>query len=254
LTIREPAFRTRLGNCGIEIGHGNSVAHNWLLSGRRRKNTTVRGAVTAAVRSRNVETETTTSVRWANLPDGTHWTARVTERNADGWKVTVDFVEQNGAPVVREVRVAPRSRATPLGGLSMRRLQALKIQPLLELARETAARHLADDPHAQEEVSALLTQPLLRRPGRRGHHDLVYALLAVEYESLILAGERKPVVAIAKARHLSRARVRDMVLEARRRGLLTPAARGRASGAATPKARRVIDDAEKERRSGTPRQ
>lgn len=78
-----------------------------------------------------------------------------------------------------------------------------------------------------------------RRPGRAGRPDIQYAQLAEQYDALLTAG-RQPVPEMAEAMHLSESQVRNLVNEARRRGLLTKGTKGRARGQLTAEARRLL--------------
>lgn len=78
------------------------------------------------------------------------------------------------------------------------------------------------------------------RLGRPGRADAFYAQIAREYDWECRNGSTRPVQSIAEARHLSPAKVRDMLRAARHRGLLAKTTRGRGRGGLTPKGVRTL--------------
>lgn len=91
-----------------------------------------------------------------------------------------------------------------------------------------------------------------RRPGRKGRGDLHYATWAAAYIERLDAGSRTPIKDLAAKppirvqgyvsteRQVSPETVRDILSEARSRGLLTRPPAGRAGGALTDKALRIL--------------
>ncbi len=67
-----------------------------------------------------------------------------------------------------------------------------------------------------------------RRPGRHGHPDSYYQEVADTYRRCLLNGESHPIKVIAEAQVVSRNTASGWVREARKRGLLEPAHKGRA--------------------------
>lgn len=172
-----------------------------------------------------------------------------------GWMVAYRIVSQDGAPVVGEIRIFPfeetRKRPglwsgellgakakAPHGGITAELLRRIRVtEPLtvagkiLERFRQLAPWHL----DARE-----LTAPLRRR-GPKGHPDRFYAEVAQEYVAAFKAGSRSPAGDVARRRRLTPARIRDLLHEARRRRLLTPATmHGRGGGDVTPRGRAAI--------------
>jgi hypothetical protein len=88
--------------------------------------------------------------------------------------------------------------------------------------------------------SGVLNDIDIRRPGRRGRPDLEYAEIARDYISVL--HEAKPMKVLSDKLHLSASQVRNLLYEARRRGLLTKAPRGSAGGALTEKALALLKD------------
>lgn len=98
----------------------------------------------------------------------------------------------------------------------------------------------------EREQSDMLVQELrfereqAPRPGRRGRSDrYYYADLAVRYEQWIETG--RPLRVLADDVYLSEPGLRTALRTARDRGMLTEAARGRAGGQATEKARKLLE-------------
>jgi len=74
-----------------------------------------------------------------------------------------------------------------------------------------------------------------KRPGRAGHPDAFYAEVALRY-AVLAASTKSPVKALAAELKRSLETTRNLVYDARRKGFLTKASRGRAGGSPTPKA------------------
>jgi hypothetical protein len=77
------------------------------------------------------------------------------------------------------------------------------------------------------------------RPGRKGRPDVFYARLAAQYVEL-LKSTSTPTKDLAKLRNYSDSSTRDLLNQARARGLLTRSAKGRAGGELTEKARELL--------------
>ncbi|MGD0313173.1 MAG: hypothetical protein ABSC90_12005 [Acidimicrobiales bacterium] len=80
-----------------------------------------------------------------------------------------------------------------------------------------------------------------RRPGKVGRSDAFYARIAYRYLELVRAGS-SPTKALAAERHISQSSARDLVHEARVRGLMTSMGRGQAGGQLTAKARKLLEE------------
>jgi hypothetical protein len=150
-----------------------------------------------------------------------------------GHGVVADCVvaDLNGRPALTELRLRSAYEGRT-AEITARFLKSIRFGDLLEPARQGLAE-LASDPLWAEAASMwgfLREQP---RPGRAGHPDKVYALVALRYVRALERGSARPVADVAKAMGLSRSRVRDLLHEARRRGLLTRPPRGRAGGEMT---------------------
>ncbi len=205
--------------------------------------------------------------------DGT-W---INDALGDGWIVSHRVVERDGELLVAEVRIhaAPHGHkesmwfeasllgrpdgpapAIPRGGLSTRRVrQAIRTAGAVDRVRAERRRDLDSDAFQgfQSQIQAkwgvrfpefsreALATP--RHVGRRGRSDLWYAQIAAVYVAAIENGRRDVNVAVAE--HLGggydAAFARGAVGRARKRGLLTEPAKGRAGGHLTDKARKVLE-------------
>lgn len=129
--------------------------------------------------------------------------------------------------------------AQPSGGITARLLRSLPIGEItsqaVALARRPFARVVEKFPDAAPHYHQW-HEALQQRPGRRGRDDDFYLDFVVAYVELVDKGERAPVAAMASRRQFAATTIRNLIHEARRRGLLTPAPRGRSGGALTPKA------------------
>lgn len=124
----------------------------------------------------------------------------------------------------------------PPGGITTRMLRRYPLGRIEANAR----RYLAEHDELHLEVPDWSAQAHTR-PGRRGRADLFYAQIAADYVAALDSGASAPVSAVADRRHLARTTVRNMLSEARRRGLLTrPTRRGTADGSLTRKARDLL--------------
>ena len=181
---------------------------------------------------------------WGDQPCGSRWLGEAIEKK-DGWKMRVVFVEQNGAPIVREVHLTPiNRRRIPFGGLSARRLRSVTWKRAFDEIRKNAIRNLRPVELELPDFRGLLKEhDLRRRPGRRGYGDVFYAELAFSYERALVSGANAPVRDLAKQYSLSESQMRTLLHRARKRGFLTSAGRGSIGGQATEKARRTLDEA-----------
>jgi len=148
----------------------------------------------------------------------------------------------------------PKPPDTPSGGLTARNLRKLTLGRALSAAYRHLDRHYQRDPHPdsllgqsiQRFAAQAISEP--RQPGRRGRGDAFYAHVASAYVEAITQGSRKPVKDAALA--LSKAwsgtyedtYVRDLLNEARHRGLLTRPPKGRAGGELTEKGRQALGE------------
>jgi hypothetical protein len=182
--------------------------------------------------------------QWVSVPLDAHWVA--------AYRITV----QDGAVVVGEVRVFPREEdrwslpgtwsaevlgikaPVPRGGITSRLLRRVRVGAHHRIA-DAVLRRDADW------VPMPLALERQRPPGagRPRKPDLWYARLAQAYARALHAGSARPILDVARAKHLPPARVRDAIYRARGRGLLSRAQlpgqegqQGQKGGRLTPKA------------------
>jgi hypothetical protein len=142
--------------------------------------------------------------------------------------LTTYEVDETSVPDQAEHLTARRLRNLPVGELCDAAIGALRAGPMGYLlqtgAHQVTWRRTLDGQH---------------RPGRRGRPDRFYAEVAAEYVDALAGG--RPIKDVSRERFLSASQVRDLVSEARRRGLLTKPPKGRAGGHLTAKARAELD-------------
>jgi hypothetical protein len=149
--------------------------------------------------------------------------------------------------VIGELRIVPTGKATPPGGIDhaiARRVPYGSFGPFVQaqsaFARAGYIGGLRE--HFDATIGAVLKVPVVRPRRRReaGRDDRFYALLARDYLASIVAGSRTPIKDLAAARKQPPSRVRDMVREARERGLLTMSNAGKLGGQLTPAAEALL--------------
>jgi hypothetical protein len=162
---------------------------------------------------------------------------RVAEIRAD---FQLEFASVAGTLEISEVRITPGPFRE--GGITVDDLRLLRLH---QAAREILD-HIRNEEASDLSWDALDVMPprewattLSKRPGQRGRNELDYALVAAKYVSHL--GSHQPVVDVAKDLHLSTSQVRNILYQARRRGLLTGKDRqGKAGGDLTPKALELL--------------
>jgi hypothetical protein len=110
-------------------------------------------------------------------------------------------------------------------------------------------RHVFSDPLDADWAPRLraLAREVRTKPGRRGRPQQFYAGVAEVYAQAWDRGSRHPTADAAKRLRVSPERARDLVREARQRGLLSPALPGRPGGELTDRARRLLGRLERTR-------
>lgn len=182
---------------------------------------------------------------------GPHSSAAVTFEwlSDDRLRVRIDLDSSGQSVGVAFGVGAGGSPQSPVSGRAIRRI------PLGELensARETIRFELAVRVHSEfpavaqsigDDGAALRSSLSDRvRPGRRGRPDKAYASLAAEYVNRL--GSGREVAELADAFGYSTSRMRNMLYEARRRGLLTRPPKGKSGGQLTPKALALLGEQE----------
>lgn len=197
----------------------------------------------------------------------------------EDWVLAIRFAAQDGEAVVAELRIFPSDgtlarqsmedpsprdpgewvggetegirsgHRVPRGGLPAGLLRDVKFLTfrskaveILNRIREIDGRD-PFDPDGAFTAVGLSSGPALadpKRPGRPGRSRYFYAEMAARYADLCGSGERNVVSRMAEEFGYTTEGVKTIISRARQLDLLTPAVRGRASGALTDEGRRVL--------------
>jgi len=190
------------------------------------------------------------------IPEET-WT-RIEHPANKKWSVAFRIILQGTQPVIGEVRIFPtESDKVPPGGITARLIKATKIESAEQVIGKLANRfqRMREKNYAYTgNVQTVLSvnsptegPSVPRKRRRRGKSDASYAALARQYVQLRNGGERHPVTAIAKKRRIERSKIRDMIHEARKRGLLSFDQAGRSGGQLTQLAINLLNQPIKRR-------
>jgi hypothetical protein len=152
-------------------------------------------------------------------------------------ETNVLFENRGRGRVIRQLWVATPDGRLPKHGIDWTVLRAIKLD---QIQREVD--HLIAREEELGRLPAKLAAGLRKRPGRVGRDDVEYARVAAAYVAAL--GSRAPVRRVAEKLGLLPETVRDLLHEARRRGLLTKLGRGKAGGTLTEKALNLLGDAE----------
>ena len=174
-----------------------------------------------------------------------------------GWYVSAVFLRDRDELVMAELKVFPgpegaetrraqRRRpgewsgrpealdALPDGGVSARLLRCIRLTDLHQLVADSLAQGAELSPR----VSALTAQ--IGRPGGAVRSDRYYAEWAFAYAKKLAEGSRSPIKDLAAEHDKTQGQVRDLIHDARVRGLLTKERQGRAAGSLTSKAIQLL--------------
>jgi hypothetical protein len=211
----------------------------------------------------------------AILPRDRHQEVWVEVPVTGGWIAAYRLVVKKRRPVVGEVRLFPEHppefrdagrwsgepSAIPAEGIPGGALRALRLKDPLELfpkfLKNWERQHGAATANRVLGRHGLSIRSELarKRPGRAGRSDTFYLPWAAAYVERLGAGSRHPVKDLAahppaviegyvsRRGSASEATVRDLIHQARERGLLTRSPPGRPGGELTPKAERLIRQA-----------
>lgn len=183
------------------------------------------------------------------------------------WLAAYRLLPQNGTPVIAEVRLFPNQRAdgvagswlgellgtratVPPGGVTHGLLRELRVGALAKVMGKIFD-NIRKQPGAEEEMLTKYgitdSPPTVLPGGRRGRKpfpDAFYARIARSYVDAFKKGSDSPAADVARELGLPqrrRGRVRDMLHEARARGLLTrPPGAARHGGDLTAKAAALL--------------
>ncbi len=115
-------------------------------------------------------------------------------------------------------------------------LRRVPVERLIRLAQQGVPSEIAELPW-REWVTTDRS-----RPGRLGRPDIEYAQHAELYVRVLRSGVPKPTAQLAEQLHLSPVQVRNIIGQARKRGLLTSAPKGRAGGELTELAIEILKE------------
>ncbi|MDP8975154.1 MAG: hypothetical protein M3N28_02075 [Actinomycetota bacterium] len=176
---------------------------------------------------------------------------------SDGWYVSAIFLEEEGQLVMAELKVFPgpgsRSdgrrgarrkpgdwsgrqdalREVPDGGVSARLLRCIRLTDLQQLV-------MSELPATSGASGQPTRSARVGRPGSAGRPDRQYAEWAFRYAKKLAEGSRSPIKDLAAEHGRSPGQVRDLIHDARVRGLLSKERQGRAAGSLTPKAIQLL--------------
>jgi hypothetical protein len=174
-----------------------------------------------------------------------------------GWYVSAVFLQEGEQLVMAELKVFPGPAArhegrrtgrrkpgewsgrhdalddVPDGGVSARLLRCIRLTDLQQLV----ASSLSDGPGLDGQSPG---RARVGRPGSAGRPDRQYAEWAFRYAKKLAEGSRSPIKDLAAEHGRSPGQVRDLIHDARVRGLLSKERQGRAAGSLTPKAIRLL--------------
>lgn len=174
------------------------------------------------------------------------------QRLEDPWVACQRIAVRDGRPIVAEMLIVPVTdrfariddEELPVEGLTARVSRLAKARAHLEAADAFTGVGL--------KLFGVYFPELGRRFTKASSDvgkpiDLDYAVLASKYLDKIVAGSAKPVKELAAVLNMPAPRLRDLIHESRRRGLLTSMPRGQAGGELTPKALELLTDHLEER-------
>lgn len=196
------------------------------------------------------------------LVEGTGSSGKVTCElpidGADGWYVSAVFLQEGEQLVMAELKVFPgpgpsaegrrmaRRRPgewsgrqdaledVPDGGVSARLLRCIRLTDLQHLVMSKLGTGSSADGRQGGGAARV------GRPGSAGRPDRQYAEWAFRYAKKLAEGSRSPIKDLAAEHGRNPGQVRDLIHDARVRGLLSKERQGRAAGSLTPKAIRIL--------------
>jgi hypothetical protein len=174
---------------------------------------------------------------FGQIEDDQFWVETLLDSNPD-WVVNARFFVGSGGMTLIGLSLSPKTFLPwPPPPLTSDVVRKIQIDRLYRLAADShsVGKHFGiwfdadlDDFHGR------------RRPGRIGRPDVWYAQVADRYVQLLRSSDT-PTKTLAEEMYISASSARDVLSEARRRGLLTrPPVRGRPGGELTEKASKLL--------------
>jgi hypothetical protein len=158
------------------------------------------------------------------------------------------------APGIWSAELLGNKARVPRGGVSVTLLRSVRLSPHRRVITKTLEEAAVERPDMFENPSTLLSGfklPTPERPRaarRSARSDAFYAALAAQYVRALAQDPRRPIVRLARARKMKTSQMRDLIREARERGLLSQGRQGCAAGALMPRAREILRLAQSSRR------
>ena len=164
------------------------------------------------------------------------------------WWVQITVEHEYGSTHVSGLAMTPRNPDNPpSGGLSTTELRKIPIPSLLSHARRHITKELkvfknmASPALVNEIEDAARSIITAKRPGSAGRDEFAYVALVVEYQNALDAGSKKPTHVLAEKYSLAHTTIRNMLQEARMRGLAESKGRGRLGWKLTEKGMRILN-------------
>ena len=164
------------------------------------------------------------------------------------WRVQIIVEHKSGSTHVSGLTVIPRDPDNPpSGGFSTTELRKIPISSLLSHARRHITKELkvfknmASPALVNEIEKAARSIITTKRPGSAGRDNFAYVALVVEYQNALDAGSKKPIDVLAEKYNLAHTTVRNMLQEARMRGLAESKGLGRLGWKLTEKGNQILN-------------
>lgn len=152
------------------------------------------------------------------------------------WIVTVKYAVDAGGLRLETLRISPGHVYPTPPPLTTAVLRMVRLSALERRAKDWLSIRQQIGLNIETDEAEFLQN---RRPGKVGRPDSFYARVAVRYLEHVRAGA-SPTKALAAERHISPSSARDLIHEARTRGLLTSMGRGQAGGQLTERAKDLL--------------
>jgi hypothetical protein len=152
-----------------------------------------------------------------------------------GWRIDLLMRAQDMRQII-DLRVSPLTDV-PVEGITRRALDRISLGAIVDTTKAALLESESAEFHMSPALRRSLTKALVQnpRPGRRGLPDRYYAAMAADYVSAVVNGS-EGVPDLAARHHISVARMRNLLVVARTKGLLTAAPPGRVGGELTTRA------------------
>jgi hypothetical protein len=174
---------------------------------------------------------------WSDDPE--HVSCAMTVPGHDSWVVEARFdVAGRGGVQLVSLNLSPLSvlPSPPDPPLTTAVVRSVRLEPLYQWVRKFLPHSQALGIYVEPDASAFRGS---KRPGRRGRPDSEYLEVAVRYVHLV-RDSGSPTKLLAEELHVSQSAARDLVHEARSRGLLTATTQGVKGGELTEKALKLL--------------